>query len=498
MEADLVHLLPRTYALQGLQNVRNRDNALQTLLQQQRLPKDPTDDQTIEYFLQQFALMDSNNFQDQAGVGEREGRVFSSLVAKRHFHFSHGIGRSGDIAEVQPKAAGSSVVYKLTNKMAAHALSLAGMKTEFKCIVFPLATGMTLALTFLALKAANAGKKYLIWSRIDQKSCFKSMLLADLIPIIVDPILSPTDGSMHTDVATIQQHLDGSEYAGNILAVLTTTSCFAPRQPDQIDQVAELCKTYNVAHVINNAYGLQCAKICKLIDRAHVKGRVDAVIQSTDKNFMVPVGGAILASTSDALLQRVSASYPGRASITPILDLFITLLSMGQSGYLRLLEQRQRLTPIVHAQLTSFCYEEGFGWVIPSTDNTISYAVSLTELPAHARDLSFLGAMLFQRNISGCRVVVCSHKQSKIAGYDFVDWGAHVTNYSDSYFTVACALGMQEEEIDLFFNRLRKTIRKYRKLNELMATEPPVVVEAQESEENNDDSEVGQASAAAK
>ncbi len=27
------------------------------------------------------------------------------------------------------------------------------------------------------------------------------------------------------------------------------------------------------------------------------KGRVDAVVQSTDKNFMVPVGGAVIAAS---------------------------------------------------------------------------------------------------------------------------------------------------------------------------------------------------------
>lgn len=42
---------------------------------------------------------------------------FSGLVAQRHYRFGHGIGRSGDISEVQPKAAGSSLLNKLTNAM---------------------------------------------------------------------------------------------------------------------------------------------------------------------------------------------------------------------------------------------------------------------------------------------------------------------------------------------------------------------------------------------
>ncbi len=47
--------------------------------------------------------MDRNNFPDNVGVGEREARVASDLVARRHFRLAHGIGRSGDVAAVQPK-----------------------------------------------------------------------------------------------------------------------------------------------------------------------------------------------------------------------------------------------------------------------------------------------------------------------------------------------------------------------------------------------------------
>lgn len=37
-------------------------------------------DLTIKYFLDKLALMDSNNFEGNCGVGEREGRIFSKLV----------------------------------------------------------------------------------------------------------------------------------------------------------------------------------------------------------------------------------------------------------------------------------------------------------------------------------------------------------------------------------------------------------------------------------
>lgn len=274
-EESLCRLIPRTYAMQGIQNIRSRENLLNNLLLHQKLPEDGIDDQTIEFIVSQLSLMDSNNFRDKAGVGEREGRIFSSLVTSRHFGFAHGIGRSGDIAEVQPKAAGSSVLYKLTNKLVAHALRVAGIRTELHCIVLPLATGMTIATTLLSMKSLQPSKNKVIWSRIDQKSCLKAIGIAGLQVIVVEPLLR--NGELVTDIAAIRHFLETASTAENgILAVVTTTSCFAPRQPDRIDEVAELCQDFSVFHLVNNAYGVQCKKISKLIDRAFVKGRVDA------------------------------------------------------------------------------------------------------------------------------------------------------------------------------------------------------------------------------
>lgn len=99
-ESSLSNLIPRTYVVQGLQSLRSRDHYLSVLITHQRMLPDPLDDATIEYILCELSRMDSNNFHEQTGVGEREGRVFSGLVMRRHWGLSHGIGRSGDIAEV--------------------------------------------------------------------------------------------------------------------------------------------------------------------------------------------------------------------------------------------------------------------------------------------------------------------------------------------------------------------------------------------------------------
>jgi O-phospho-L-seryl-tRNASec:L-selenocysteinyl-tRNA synthase len=57
--------------------------------------------------------MDSNNFLNSVGVGEREARVASRMVAKRHFGLAHGIGRSGDVAAEQPKVSLNGALRKL-------------------------------------------------------------------------------------------------------------------------------------------------------------------------------------------------------------------------------------------------------------------------------------------------------------------------------------------------------------------------------------------------
>ena len=67
------------------------------------MPAQGWDEASIEAFIDEVAMMDSNNFLDNAGVGEREARVYSGLVARRHWNLAHGIGRSGDVAAEQPK-----------------------------------------------------------------------------------------------------------------------------------------------------------------------------------------------------------------------------------------------------------------------------------------------------------------------------------------------------------------------------------------------------------
>ena len=84
---------------------------------------------------------------------------------------------------------------------------------------------------------------------------------------------------------------------------MTTSSCFAPRVFDSLEGVSAICKTHDVYHLLNNAYGLQCSKIANSIKESF-KIKLDCVVQSTDKNFMVPVGGSILFTKEEKLLDK--------------------------------------------------------------------------------------------------------------------------------------------------------------------------------------------------
>jgi len=55
---------------------------------------------TIELFLMNMAEMDSNNYPNKIGAGERESRLYSKIIEKRHFYMGHGIGRSGDLSAI--------------------------------------------------------------------------------------------------------------------------------------------------------------------------------------------------------------------------------------------------------------------------------------------------------------------------------------------------------------------------------------------------------------
>lgn len=246
----------------------------------------------------------------------------------------------------------------------------------------------------------------MLWPRVDQKTALKCIDAAGLVPWPVElqaaPLLDPRTGRkvkgsaarhpyyLQVDMEDMEAALAAAGGPARVLCVLATTSCFCPRLPDPVLELSRFCHRHGIALVVNNAYGVQsnestmrsleaALQLAARTDKnsssssnsrkpnnptaaahAEVKdegGRLDYIVQSSDKNFLVPVGGAVVTSHSAAAVASVAALYAGRASAAPVLDLFITALAMGRRGMRELWSERYKLLAVMMDRLRVFAKE---------------------------------------------------------------------------------------------------------------------------------------------
>ncbi|KAL7034410.1 hypothetical protein ACKWTF_007953 [Chironomus riparius] len=432
---------------------KQRENKIKQILEKRKIPETGLENHEIEMLVNELASMDSNNFGSKYGVGEREGRIICDLVKKRNFNFGHGIGRSGDLAENQPKATGSSIMNKLTNELLLDLVQMVGIRSAKKCILFPMATGMTMMLSLLTFKSQRPDANIVLWSRIDQKSCFKCILTANLHPIIIDSI--KVGDELQTNVKEFENQINvlGPE---NIVCIISTTSCFAPRACDDVETLAKLSKTFNIPHIINNAYGLQSFYLTHQIEQCQKTGNVDLVIQSTDKNLLCPVGGCIVFGFNEKVINDVAKNYAGRASLSQTLDVFMTLLHLGREGYTKLVKERKNLFEYLKEKFNDVAAKHNER-ILQSQKNPISLAMTLESFDDSK--LTMIGSMLFTRCVSGARVIAPNEKKT-IDGYEFLNWGSHNSNNNIPYITAAASIGTTKSEIDGFIDKLDKVLLK--------------------------------------
>lgn len=79
----------------------------------------------------------------------------------------------------------------------------------------------------------------------------------------------PETGELRTDLPGLKTKITEIGDPEQILCVFTTTSCFAPRAPDDLIGVAEICKEFDLPMLVNNAYGLQVQQF-KLVGNGDV------------------------------------------------------------------------------------------------------------------------------------------------------------------------------------------------------------------------------------
>ncbi|XP_025017358.1 O-phosphoseryl-tRNA(Sec) selenium transferase-like [Tetranychus urticae] len=448
---SICKLIGSTYSQQASNSITSREKLISELLVKRRCPLNGWDEINIDLLIHRLSMMDSNNFLHNCGIGERESRFLSPMVARRHFNMGHGIGRSGDISEIQPKAAGSSLINILANSLVLDILKKNGIPNTKSALIVPLATGMSLTLCLLTFKASRPDAKFVIWPRIDQKSCFKSIITAGFVPLIVENVKK--GDSLTTDINEVTRLIE-KHGSNSIVAIMSTTSCFAPRIPDDLVALGKIAQSHNIPHVVNNAYGMASTKCMSLIEQASRSGRVDVYIQSTDKNFLVPVGGAIIAGFEPSIINKISSNYPGRGSAVPSLDVLITILNLGLNGYSKYLQDRRVQMDYLVNQLKILASKFGEK-VLETQANKISVAMTLDNFVKPDGKETAIGSMLFIRGISGARVISKNCPTKEISGYKFVAWCSHSNDYGHSYLTAAAAIGVTKDDIDVFIKRLQ-------------------------------------------
>uniref|UniRef100_A0A336MY13 O-phosphoseryl-tRNA(Sec) selenium transferase n=1 Tax=Culicoides sonorensis TaxID=179676 RepID=A0A336MY13_CULSO len=453
VKKSIESIVGKSYADIAVDGRKSKINTITQFLEKKKLPEIGFSDDMIEEILNYLSSLDSNNFADTCGVGEREGRVYSKLVSRINFNFAHGVGRSGSLTESQPKAIGSTILARLTESLLLDVIKLSGIQSVKKCILVPMATGMTLVLSFLSLRSTRPGSKFILWSRIDQRSCFKAICTAGFTPIIID--LIQVGDELQTNIEEFRNQITklGSS---NIACIYSTTSCFAPRACDDIIELGKLAKEFNIPHIVNNAYGLQSTFITHQIEQTHKSGRIDIFVSSSDKNFMVPVSGCIVAGFESEKIKEIADTYAGRATSTPALNIFITLLSMGRQGYMNLVKERKELFLYMKEKLTELA-EKHNERVLITKKNPISLGFTLKSVPCGKESL--IGSMLFKRGVSGARVVP-KNDNKNLCGFEFKGWGSHINDMETSYLTAAVAIGAKKPEIDTFIAKLDKVLTK--------------------------------------
>ena len=459
-EKDIIEsFIGKSYNQIGKELMSSHENIFQNMLNTRSIPDEPLNQNTINYILNYISNMDSNNGPYHIGIGEREGRIISNLVNQRNYGLVHGIGRSGNISDLQPKACGSSLLVQLTNSLLKNLLKSIGMSFIKDIIILPFATGMALTLSYLTLRLLKPKAKYIVWSRIDQKTCLKCIITSGFEPLIINPIPNKkNDYEIETDIEQIKAVID--KYGiDNILCITSTTSCFAPRCYDNIEEISKICYEKKIFHVINNAYGIYCTKIIDLLNKADKIGDISLIVSSTDKNFMVPVGGSFIYSSNEDLVQKIKKNYPGRASISPIIDLFITFIEMGKNKYKALIKERKEKYDILIKKMEKVAIKFGEK-IIAMNGNKISILFTLKNIVEKSgnKDAKEIGSMCFNRQISGVRIITSSKGEKKnIGGYDFLNYGSSCDDYKYlPYMTFSCAIGIKDEEIDGFVNKIDK------------------------------------------
>ncbi len=437
LEEKLKDLIPANHLARGLTTLGALIQPLKELIDQRTIPEKGWSDNQISAILELLASMDTDKDPKAARVGEREGRVASPLVDRLGAGFCHGIGRSGQIAAPQPKAPGGSIMYLLVNRFATTILRKRGLPNVKGAILLPLSTGMSIFLSLAACRKFRGGS-HVIYPRVDHQSPLRGIAAAGYSVNQVETHIA--GDAVRCDVGKIQEAI-----SKDTAAIVSTTTFFPPREPDDIKGIAKLAADLDIPHIINNAYGVQSDEVMTRVKGAIDAGRVDYIVQSTDKNFLTPVGGAIVASSMKEKIENLSNTYAGRASAAPAVQFFAAMLSLGIEGYDALIAKQKLMRKLLSERLGEVA--ANCGERLLDVFNPIAAAMTLAA--SREKSPKDLGGALYTLRVTGPRVVDPRDNS----------WGTCVEGYPTPYLSMNAAIGATENDVTGAINALNKLMQ---------------------------------------
>jgi O-phospho-L-seryl-tRNASec:L-selenocysteinyl-tRNA synthase len=424
--------IPKSMLQRGRTTVDSLLGPVRDVLNRRVFPEKALTDLQLEMMLQLLSSLDTDKDPEAARVGEREARVASPFIGRLSAGFNHGIGRSGQLAAPQPKAPGASLMQQVANNVALDAIRKLGLSNMKSGLVTPLSTGMSIALTLSALRREQ-GIKRILFPRVDHTSPNRAIALAGLEKFVIPTIVE--GDVVQADLGELEKHIRGTESS----AVLATTTFFPPRGSDPVKDIAKMCAEHNVPLVINNAYGVQSERTMSEIRSAVDAGRVDAVVQSSDKNFLSPVGASIITSPSKEFVEQVMETYAGRASAAPVVQTLAALLALGLDNYKDLQRQQVENKKLLHEKLNEIA--DKLGQRVLSVWNPVAYALTMDGF-----DVKEIGAKLYNARVTGPRAI------------EKGEFGSSSDNYPHSYLVMNAAIGASKQDVVAATTKLNKVL----------------------------------------
>jgi O-phospho-L-seryl-tRNASec:L-selenocysteinyl-tRNA synthase len=291
---------------------------------------------------------------------------------------------------------------------------------------------MSIALVLAGLRR-EIGCREVLFPRVDHASPHRAIAFAGLTEVVVPTVL---DGdAVHVDLGGLERLM--LKHRGS--AVLLTTTFFPPRESDPVKDVAKMCAERNLPLVINNAYGVQSEEVLRSIRSAVDAGRVDAVVQSSDKNFLCPVGGSIIVSPDDRVVEWTAETYAGRATAAPLVQTLAALLVIGHDRYRQFRKEQVENRALLEDRLKSVA--EGIGQRVLSVRNPVSCAITLDGL-----DATEVGSRLYNLRVTGPRAIRNG------------EYGSSIDGYPHSYLVMNAAIGTSRKDVEEATTKLNRAL----------------------------------------